>query len=305
MRRTDKKATTRSPVEIRGTCLLRLADKVPRFKHSRLGGALIEAIKTGDSELALWLLSQGSNPQAADIKGRSALWWAATWCRSSVIRELVKRGAALPDDVLMGPVVKGEVKIVRFLVQHGANVNCVANSYSPVPQQNIKRVLLTAALGTAAINPKVESIPIMLIRAGAKVNRGMLPKSLRGLENRSMLGITASDGLLRTVKAMIAAGADVNIRDDRGRTPLFDAVEGGHVAVTRELLRAGARADVTDHDGTTLVDAVHRKEQSFQMVLAGAMGRETQLKSQAAAWDRRRTRMIALLERNSRDRKSK
>jgi uncharacterized protein len=212
-----------------------------RSADSRHAKALIEAIQCGQSKVAIRLLKEGVDPCARDSKGRSALWWACAWGRSPVIRELVKRGAELPDEALMGVVEAGDVKTVRFLIQHGANVNCIASHYSPVPHHNIKRVLLTAALGRAAFLAKLESIPIMLIRAGAEVNRFILPRPMPGAENRTMLGIAAYSGLLKTVKAMLTAGAKVNLRDNSGKTALAEALEQGHVSVARVLRRAGGK----------------------------------------------------------------
>jgi ankyrin repeat protein len=209
--------------------------------HSRQAKALIEAIQCGQSQAAIRLLKGGVDPCARDSKGRSALWWACAWCRPSVIRELVKRGAELPDNALMGAVKAGDAKTVRFLIRHEANVNCVASGYSPVPQQNIKQVLLTAALARAAFQAKLESIPIMLIRAGAEVNRFILPRPMPGAENRTMLGMAAYSGSLKTVKAMLAAGVKVNQRDSSGRTALANALEQGHVSVAKVLRQAGAK----------------------------------------------------------------
>jgi len=73
--------------------------------------------------------------------------------------------------------------------------------------------------------------------ASGKLNRLIAPKVLPFMENRSMLGLAASYGLVRKVKAMIAAGANVNIRDKSGRTALMDALE----EVAKVLVRAGAR----------------------------------------------------------------
>jgi len=193
------KATIQAPLEKRGMRLLRFAEKVPRFRRSRLAKALIEAIRYHDSDLAVWLLKRGADARAKDNKGRSALWWAATFCQPAVIRELVRRGAELPEDVLMGPVTRAHPGTVRFLIQRGANVNCVASEYSPLGHLHIKEVLLTAALRTAAGHPEAESIPIMLIRAGAKVNRLILQARFFGAEDRSMLGMAAYSGSLKTV----------------------------------------------------------------------------------------------------------
>ncbi len=209
--------------------------------RARSSKDLIEAIQCGESARAIRLLKQGADPRAEDAKGRSALWWACAWCRPAVIRELVKRGVKLPDDALMGAVCAGDEKTVRFLIQHGANVNCIASRYSPVPQQHIKQVLLTAALGVAAVQPKLETIPIMLIRAGAKVNRCILARPWPGAENRTMLGMAAHSGLLKSVRAMIAAGAKVTQRDSDGRTALMETEAQGHAAIVKTLLRAAGK----------------------------------------------------------------
>ena len=286
----------------RGLRILHLTDRVPRLSRSRQAKALIDAIQRGDSDLALWLLKRGSDANAKDSKGRSALWWAAAECRTSVIRELLKRGATLPDDVLIGPVAAGDLRAVRALVQQGANVNCVGSTYSPVGHHHIKQVLLTIALGTASLNPKLESIPILLIRAGATVNRWILPKPLPGLENRSMIGLAAYHGLHKTVQAMIAAGADVNLRDSSGRTALFDACLQGHRSVAKMLLRAGARIDATDRTGLTPLEAVRQQERSLAMahselrISAGVNVDKRQLDAERAAWREQRARTLALLE---------
>src|SRR3954470_6323292 len=94
----------RLTAEKRGLRLLRLAEKAPRFRRARHAKALMDAIRNGEEDLALWLVKHGVDARAADHKGRSALWWAATQGQSGVIRELVRRGAALPNEVLMGPV---------------------------------------------------------------------------------------------------------------------------------------------------------------------------------------------------------
>ena len=242
------RASTRNPdskIDKRGFRVLQQTAKVSRFKSSRQAKALIDAIKYGDSNLAIWLLKHRVDPTARDRKRRPALWHAARWCRANVIRELVKRGASLPDDVLMGPVHQKDEKTVRFLVERGANVNCVARYTGGGGWFHPRQILLTTAIG------QPESIAIMLIRAGARVNQLILAEPFAGTQNRSILGLAAYLGLLKTVRAMIAAGADVNMRDNSGGTALMDALAGGHLSVAMTLLNAGARADVRANDGRT------------------------------------------------------
>ena len=307
MTRTD------SSTEKKGLRLLRQATKIPRLKTSRQAKALIQAIVDDQTELAVWLLKHGVDPNCTDSRKRNVLWLAAYWSREELVRELLKRGATLADDVLMVPVVRHNERIVRWLVKRGANVNCVARDPDQVQWDPRKRVLLTEALASAAKQPILrksrtgkrspapEAIPLILIRAGAKVNRLILERPFDGSENRSMIGLAACYGLLKTVRAMIAAGADVDLRDNRGRTPLFDAASQGHLSVAQELLRAGARKDLTDFAGLTPLEVVRQQEHSPAMIhtelfisAGGKVGRRRL--DRERAWQRRRGQMSALLE---------
>ncbi len=99
----------------------------------------------------------------------------------------------------------------------------------------------------------------MLIKAGANVNRLAFEYSLSEGFIRTTLGLAAHHGLVRTVKAMLAAGADVNQRDTWGGTALFDAAHEGHRQVARVLLAAGARTDLRRRDGATPVSVARER----------------------------------------------
>ena len=51
------------------------------------------------------------------------------------------------------------------------------------------------------------------------------------------------------MKALLAAGANSDLQDVRGRTPLHWAVLPGHGETAKELLDAGANPDLQDEDG--------------------------------------------------------
>ena len=74
----------------------------PRHRSARERDALIAAIRYGQTQIAQSLLSEGVDPNVPDAKGRTALWYAANYGsgNGSLVRELVRRGARLPDDVL-------------------------------------------------------------------------------------------------------------------------------------------------------------------------------------------------------------
>ena len=56
----------------------------------------------------------------------------------------------------------------------------------------------------------------------------------------------AASGDADAVRAAIAAGAEVDVRDDHRRTPLLHAAEGDHTAAARVLVAAGADPDAQD-----------------------------------------------------------
>ncbi|XP_049839283.1 serine/threonine-protein phosphatase 6 regulatory ankyrin repeat subunit C-like [Schistocerca gregaria] len=61
--------------------------------------------------------------------------------------------------------------------------------------------------------------------------------------------------IMRFTERLIEAGANINIMDHQGRTPLhYIAVEGnnkGTIQLTEKMIEAGARVDVADHHGRT------------------------------------------------------
>lgn len=53
---------------------------------------------------------------------------------------------------------------------------------------------------------------------------------------------------------MLAAGADVNVADGAGRTPLAHACKEENAEIARALLVAGADLSMKDRDGKTPLD---------------------------------------------------
>ena len=75
------------------------------------------------------------------------------------------------------------------------------------------------------------------------------------------------------VQFLIAKGANVNARDNRGVTPLVAASEMGLLEGVDELIKSGARVDEANNTGETpLISAVHRKDLALvrMLVKAGA-----------------------------------
>ena len=99
-----------------------------------------------------------------------------------------------------------------------------------------------------------------MIAAGADVNKASICE--RGF---MPLTIAAQCGFEPVVQALIDAGADVNKADKFGATPMRMAAQNGHEAVIRALIAAGAAED----EATKIL----RHRNAMQQLLQGLSGR--------------------------------
>ena len=65
----------------------------------------------------------------------------------------------------------------------------------------------------------------------------------------------AANGDTETVKQLLAKGIDINVRDERGGTPLHGAAFFGQAEVAELLIQKGADVNARNNDGTTPLDA--------------------------------------------------
>jgi ankyrin repeat protein len=75
------------------------------------------------------------------------------------------------------------------------------------------------------------------------------------------LVLSAYKGQLADVKVYVEKGADVNLQDQKERTPLIFAASAGHTPVVKYLIDAGADVDKQDKDGQTAL--LHACKRSF------------------------------------------
>jgi ankyrin repeat protein len=64
---------------------------------------------------------------------------------------------------------------------------------------------------------------------------------------RSLLNIASLYNHLTIVKTLIEAGADVNITDDNGNTPLHEAARRDNVCIVKYLLDNGNATNINNH----------------------------------------------------------
>ena len=212
---------------------------------------LIEAVRNADLDAASVHLRQaGSDVNAAEADGMTALHWAAHLDNLEAVRLLLRAGANVGAATAFGvtpmrlAATNGSAAMLEALLAAGADPDASIGDGE-------------TALMTVARTGSVDAIRV-LSEHGSDVDA-----ALDG--GQTALMWAAAEGHAAAVTALIAAGADVAARTDAevprlfrrtpigGFTALLFAVRAGHVAAVRTLVKAGA--DIHDElpDGTGAV----------------------------------------------------
>ena len=134
-------------------------------------------------------------------------------------------------------------EIAELLIAKGADVNAKdENSLTPLDQ---------------AIQRKKIEIANLLRKRGGK--RGAV-YSIH----------VAAKGDIEAVKQHLAAGADVNAKDEDGGTPLLYAAAYGHKEIVELLIVTGANLNVKDEDGKTTLHfaALNGRKEIVELLIA-------------------------------------
>ncbi|EPR59107.1 ankyrin repeat-containing protein [Toxoplasma gondii RUB] len=71
--------------------------------------------------------------------------------------------------------------------------------------------------------------------------------------------LAAAHGRTHALLQLINRGVSIDTRDRHGRTPLFHAAVNGHLSTVKALTESGARIQVTDYDGISLIEEATRR----------------------------------------------
>jgi len=121
--------------------------------------------------------------------------------------------------------------IVKALAQNGANIN--------IKSTDDQSAFITA------ISRGNTDLALYLLEIGAEY------RQKTNKEGCTPLMVAAEQGDLLILKKLIGRGAEINDRDDNGRTAIFAAIRGQHTDAIKLLLNAGADVRVRDNDGDT------------------------------------------------------
>ncbi|XP_041461558.1 ankyrin repeat domain-containing protein 50-like [Lytechinus variegatus] len=168
----------------------------------------------------------------------------------------------------------GNIDIVKYLIQHGSNVNKThKNGLTPliasIIEGHLEVVEFLMAKGAKCVS--TESISPLYIAAQynhVEVVKFLVSKGYnvneRTESGKSPLHAACYNGNIDMVDFLLLNIADVNIQDQDGWTPLQAAAQKGHLQVVKYLSVRGA--NMKDMDGITSNKASPNKDHSTRRI---------------------------------------
>lgn len=256
-------------IEISPLCLARAAGREELAEYLLRNGATIDihsAAYLGDCEQVLSLL--GQDPSLANIghpqndKQRQVgdrlvyepgdeawampLHYAVSGGNGDVVELLIAHGAEVAPHssaLLTYAVRRNRPDLVKTLVENGADVR-EAPMADPIAGQVVNELLQSYGAVFDLNNPDETWPPLIYASRGDK---GEHPERVR---------------------AFLELGAEIDIRDYKGKTALHRAATAGFAQVIAVLLDHGAYIDATDNNGDTpLFDAIRAKRKDAVALL--------------------------------------
>jgi uncharacterized protein len=226
--------------------------------------ALHWAVRWDDLETVRLLIRSGADARVANHDGATPMFLAAQNGSARMIEELVRAGvdANAPvlshgETALMLAARSGNVDAVKMLLDHGAQINAKDTLRGTTAlmwaaeQGHVAVVELLAARG-ADVRAQSE-----ILRPLKRRGLGYAPAKDQGGPDAPIKGgvtallFAARQGSLDCVRALTAAGADVNQTSADGSSPLLVAVQNGFYDTARYLMDHGANVNLANSKGWT------------------------------------------------------
>ena len=245
--------------------------------------ALMTAARSGSVDAVRALLDAGADVNASEpVKQQTALMWAVAEAHGDVVGLLLERGAALGAKsssgftALLFAARVGNRDLVSLFLDRGVDINTASD-------EGLTPLLVAVVRGHASraewllsrgADPNKDTAGYAPLHWAAGTFDTMSTKeyTTESGEWSALAGIVDRDAKLSLINALIARGADVNVRvkgrlprfgytlgggsivgggSYAGATPFFLATAVGDIGIMRLLLGKGADPNIATNDRTT------------------------------------------------------
>jgi ankyrin repeat protein len=209
-----------------------LAQIRPNAFELRTYAGLHAAAAKGDAAEIERLIAGGEKPDVQDAHSRTPLHVAAHFGRQAAALALIKGGAnpnaldAQKYDIVTIAAVNNDLPMLKLALDGGCDAKNITSPYQGTA------LIAAAHLGHA-------EVVRVLIAAGAPLDH-VNNLGWTALMESIVLGNGGKDHT-ETLEALVKAGANLNIADRQGITPLGQAKSRGYGEMVRILEAAGAK----------------------------------------------------------------
>jgi len=233
---------------------------------------IIGAIKRNQIGMVETLIDKGANINLKGSDGRTPLHFAARKGLKNIAALLINQGANVneKDNYTITPLHEaagwGHKEFVALLIANGATINVKRRSGgTPTPLDSAER-----AIKHYSHRSNYSPEKIAALRETAKFLRKNGAKTSNWLKADESIHIASKAGHFEAVKKHLAAGTDVNAKDNTiGLTPLHIAAFTGHKVILELLIANGADVNAKCVGDTPLHSAAgHGHKEIAELLLA-------------------------------------
>ncbi|KAI1414902.1 ankyrin repeat-containing domain protein [Hypoxylon sp. FL1857] len=212
----------------------------PTITNDKGTTPLHQAAERGNYKAAQFLIERGGSVDVKDVRGSTPLHYAVLGEQDDLTSLLASRGQGLNivdakgNTALVLATLKKRPAGVRILLRCGASCNFACSGG------------LTALHHAAALGFNT-GLDLMLDKRFAGNPNAADENHYTALHH----AVTGGCGDPETVRTLVKAGANMEVRNKDGRTPLMLAAQLGREGLVRSLLSEGANAQARDNWGCT------------------------------------------------------